>query len=162
MWQLPQRLTGAVCKNLLRLEMVLGLKMQRRSTMHPLTRNWLIGFATAVTLALTVASVPAYAEELPQNLGPVGPNEPILTTVGSKRVLAFYEADGGHCGMYVLVWGGADLSGGSAARVRVTLEPRQVVHVDTPENKSLNLQCGESANTLAIVDNGNFIAGAAH
>jgi hypothetical protein len=56
--------------------------------MHPLTRNWFLGFAAAGALALTVANVPAFADELTQNLGPVGPNEPILTTVGSKRVIA--------------------------------------------------------------------------
>jgi hypothetical protein len=129
--------------------------------MYPLTRNWLLGLAAAGTLALTVASVPAYAEELPQSLGPVGPNEPILTSVGSKRVIAFYEADGGQCDMHIVVWDRADVSGGSAARVRLTLDARQTVHIDSAENKSLNLQCGESADTLAVVDNSKFIAGAA-
>jgi hypothetical protein len=33
-------------------------------------------------------SLPVRAEELVQNLGPVGPHDPILTTVGSKRVYA--------------------------------------------------------------------------
>jgi hypothetical protein len=129
--------------------------------MYPLTRNWFLGFAAAGALALTVASVPAYADELSQNLGPVGPNEPILTTVGSKRVIAFYEADGSHCGMHIVVWDLADASGGSAARVRVTLDPRQMVHIDSAENKSLNLQCGDTADTLAIVDTSKFIAAGA-
>jgi hypothetical protein len=129
--------------------------------MHPLTRNWFLGFAAAGALALTVASVPAFADELSQNLGPVGPNEPILTTVGSKRVIAFYEADGGHCGMHIVVWDRADVSGASAARVRVTLDPRQMVHIDSAENKSLNLQCGDTADTLAIVDTSKFIAAGA-
>jgi hypothetical protein len=66
-------------------------------------------------IVLTGVAVPAHAEELAQNLGPVGPNEPILTTIGSKRVIAFYEADGGHCGMHVVVW---DRSDASAARQR--------------------------------------------
>ena len=61
--------------------------------MKPFTRNWLHGFAAAGALALTVASASASADELAQNLGPVGPNEPILTRVGSKRVIAFYEAN---------------------------------------------------------------------
>lgn len=116
--------------------------------MSMLSRNGLFGFA----MALVLASAPAYADDLSQNLGPVEPNEPILTTVGGKRVIAFYEADGGHCGMHITVWDRADVSGGSAARFRLTLDPRQVVHIDTPENKSINLQCGKSAGTLAIVD----------
>jgi len=128
--------------------------------MYPLTRNWLVGLATAGALAL--ASIPANANELTEHLGPVGPNEPILTTVGSKRVIAFYEADDGHCGVHIVVWDRADVSGGSAARVRVALDPRQVVHIETSENKSLNLQCGQSANKLAIVDkNSKFTAGVA-
>jgi len=125
--------------------------------MYLLSRNWLLGFTTVLALA----SAPTYANDLSQNLGPVGPNEPILTTVGGKRVIAFYEADGGHCGMHIVVWDRADVSGGSAARIRVALDPRQVVHIETPENKSLNLQCGQSADTVAIVDKSNVIASAA-
>ena len=44
--------------------------------------------AASALVALTAVSISACAEELPQNLGPVGPHEPILTTVGNKRVLA--------------------------------------------------------------------------
>ena len=127
--------------------------------MYPLTRNWLVGLATAGVLAL--ASIPANGNELMEHLGPVGPNEPILTTVGSKGVIAFYEADGGHCGMHIVVWDRADVSGDSAARVRVALKPRQVLHIDTPDNESFKLQCGQSADTLAIVDKSNVIASAA-
>ena len=129
--------------------------------MYPLTRNGFLGFAAAGALALTVAGIPARADELAQNLGPVGPNEPILTTVGNKRVIAFYVPGGGQCTINVVVWDRTDASGDSAARVRLSLNPRQMVHIDSAENKSLNLQCGESADTLAVVDNGKFIAGAA-
>ena len=130
--------------------------------MKPFTRNRLYGLAAAGALALTVAGASASANELAQNLGPVGPNEPILTSVGNKRVIAFYEANGGRCGMNIVVWNRADESGASAARVRVMLNPREVVHIDSVDNKSLNLQCGEYAAALAIVDTANFItAGAA-
>ena len=70
-----------------------------------------LGFAAVGALALTVASSPGYADELAQNLGPVGPNEPILTTVGSKRVIAFYVPGNGHCGINVVVWDRSDASG---------------------------------------------------
>ena len=130
--------------------------------MHPLTRNSFLGFAAAGALALTVASVPAFGEELSQNLGPVGPNEPILTTVGNKRVIAFYVAGGGQCGLNVVVWNRTDESGGSAARVRVSLNARQMVHIDSADNESLNLQCGDDAETLKIIDTSKMItAGAA-
>ena len=131
--------------------------------MYPLTRSRFMGFAAAGAraLALTVASSPGSADELAQNLGPVGPNEPILTTVGSKRVIAFYLPGNGHCGINVVVWDRSDATGDSAARVRVSLNPRQMVHIDSAENKSINLQCGESAETLALVDTGKMIAAGA-
>ena len=44
----------------------------------------------------------------------------------------------------------------SAARVRVSLNPRQMVHIDSAESKSINLQCGDYAETLALVDNSKF------
>ena len=129
--------------------------------MYPLTRSRFLGFAAAGALALAVASIPARADELAQNLGPVGPNEPILTTVGSKRVIAFYVPGGGHCSINVVVWDRTDASGGSAARVRVTLNPRQMVHIDSADNKSINLQCGDFAETLALVDTSKMIAAGA-
>ena len=126
--------------------------------MYPLSRLCFAGFAAASALAVSLASLPAHSDELAQNLGPVGPNEPILTTVGSKRVIAFYVPGNGHCGINVVVWDRADASGDSAARVRVSLNPRQTVHIDSSENKSINLQCGEYAETLALVDTNKVVA----
>ena len=117
-----------------------------------------LSFAAAGAFALSVASIPAGADELAQNLGPVGPNEPILTTVGSKRVIAFYVPGGSHCSINVVVWDRTDASGDSAARVRVSLNPSQMVHIDSAENKSINLQCGDHADTLALVDTSKFVA----
>jgi hypothetical protein len=123
--------------------------------MFTFTRNWFLGFAAAGALALTVASVPAFADA-------VGPNEPILTTVGSKRVIASYQADGGHCSINIVVWDLSDSSGHSAARVWVTLDPRQAVRIGSiAGRKSLDLECGDNAKSLAIVDTKKVIAGAA-
>lgn len=44
----------------------------------------------------------------------------------------------------------------SAVRVRISLQPRQIAHIDNADNSSLNLQCGDGAANLAIV--GEFIA----
>jgi hypothetical protein len=49
----------------------------------------------------------------------------------------------------------------TAARVRVSLNPRQVVHIDSIDNKSINLQCGDRAETLGLVDTSKFIAAGA-
>ena len=57
---------------------------------------------------LTVASTPSFAGDPPQVLGPVGPNDPIVKTVGRKTVLAFDEADGSHCVMHVVMWDRGD------------------------------------------------------
>ena len=129
--------------------------------MFTFTRNWFLGFAAAGALALTVASFPAFADELSLNLGAVGPNEPILKTVGSKRVIASYETDGSHCSMTIVVWDLTNSSGGSAARVWVTLDPRQVVRIGSiAGRRSLDLQCGDNAKSLAIVNTKKVIAGA--
>lgn len=127
--------------------------------MFTLNRSRLLGFAAAGAFVALSAGLPA--EDLAQNLGPVGPHEPILSSVGSKRVIAFYEPAGGHCSINVVVWDRADESGDSVARVRVSLNPRQTVHIDSVENKSINLQCGDYAETLALVDTSKFIAAGA-
>ena len=46
----------------------------------------------------------------------------------------------------------------TAARVRVSLNPRQIVHIDSTDNKSINLQCGDQADMLALVDSGELVA----
>jgi hypothetical protein len=118
--------------------------------------------AVAGLVVLGGYGLPARAGDITQVLGPVGPNDPIVTTVGRKGVLAFYEADGIHCDMHVVMWDRDDESGDSAAGFRVTLDPREVVHIDTAQNKSLGLQCGNTADTLAIVETGKiYTAGAA-
>jgi hypothetical protein len=129
--------------------------------MSMLSRSRFLAFAAAGVFVVLAASLPARADELAQNLGPVGPHEPILTSVGNKRVIAFYEPGGGHCSINVVVWDRADESGDTAARVRVSLNPRQTVHIDSAESKSINLQCGDYAETLALVDTSKFVSAGA-
>ena len=105
--------------------------------MYPLTR--FLCFAAAGAFTLSTASIPVRADEFFQNVGPVGPHDAILTTVGSKRLIAFYEPDGANCGLHVVIWNSADESGDSPARVRVSLMARQTVHIDSADNKSINL-----------------------
>jgi hypothetical protein len=118
-----------------------------------LNRIQFISFtAVGALFALTAVITPATAADLAQNLGPVGPYDTLLTTVGSKRVLAFYEPNNGHCGVNAVVWDKTDADTGmtSAARVRISLKPGEMVHIDSAE-KSLNLQCGDNSATLSIV-----------
>src|SRR6478752_9213775 len=108
--------------------------------------------AAVGTLVIAGAlGLPARADELPQNLGPVGPHEPILSPVGSKRIIAFYTPDGGHCDLRVVVWNPADVDATSTIGLRMSLIPQQVMYIVTPENGSLGLLCTDDAETLAVV-----------
>ena len=128
-----------------------------------LSRIQLLKFAAAGSVVACMLGTPAQADELAQNLGPVGPHEPILTEVGSERVLAFYEPDNGRCAVHAVVFDKTDAYTGmtTAARVRVSLNPREMVHIDSADNesvKSLSLQCGENAEKLTIIDADSLVA----
>ena len=122
--------------------------------MFTLSRNFLKFTAASSLLALTAISAPASADEMVQNLGPVGAHEPILTTVGNKRVIAFYEPDNGQCVVNAVVFDKTDPDTGmtTAARVRVSLAPGQTASIDSAENKSLTLECGDRGEMLSAVD----------
>jgi hypothetical protein len=124
--------------------------------MYPLTKTIA---AAGMLVALTAATSPGHAEELLQNLGPVGPHEPILTDVGTKRVIAWFRPDGSGCAVTGVVWNRTDVEGTSTAGVRIRLDPGQVVHFDSSYNdKSLNLKCAEDAGTLSIVNDEELVA----
>jgi hypothetical protein len=116
-------------------------------------------YAALGTLAVLGGfGLPARADQLIQNRGPVAAHQPIVTTFGNKGAIAFYEPDGAHCGLYAVVYNLADESGSSAAQIRVNLNAGQVVNIDSPDNKSLSLQCGDFAETLKIVDSNSLVA----
>ena len=125
-----------------------------------LSRIQLLKFAAAGGVIVCTLGTPARADELVQNLGPVGPHEAILTEVGSERVIAFYEPDNGRCAVHAVVFDKTDAYTGmtTAARVRVSLNPRQTTSIDSVGDKSLTLKCGDDAETLAIVDSNTRFA----
>jgi len=128
-----------------------------------LSRIQLLKFAAAVVVVLCTLGTPARADELTQNLGPVGPHEAILTEVGSERVIAFYEPDNGRCAVHAVVFDKTDAYTGmtTAARVRIGLNPLDMVHIDSTDNesvKSLNLQCAKDAEKLTIIDTDSSVA----
>jgi hypothetical protein len=63
-----------------------------------------------------------------------------------------------HCALNAVVWENTNPNAMSAARVRVSLKPGQIVHIDNAENESLNLQCGSKAESLSVVDNDELVA----
>ena len=96
--------------------------------------------AGALTVLTTIGTLGARADDQAQNLGPVAPHEPILASVGSKRIIAFYLPGSGQCALHAVVWNNntnAD-NDTSAARVRVSLEPGQIVHIDSSPDESLS------------------------
>ena len=125
------------------------------------THLQILSFAAASALVvLTVASVPARSEEPLVNLGPVGPDDTILDVFGSKRVLAFFEPDMGQCAVRSVAWDIVDAEADtvySAVQVRISLKPGQIIHLDASDNETVNLQCGDNAATLAVVDSDDRI-----
>jgi hypothetical protein len=130
-----------------------------RFAMLPLTRIQLLSFAAASTLIAIASGTPAWSDELPTNLGPVAPHEPVLTDVGTKRVIAWFTPDGGGCAVTGVVWTRTDVDGTSTAGMRIRLNPGQIVHFDSAYDvKPLNLKCADDAETLSIVDNEELVA----
>jgi len=137
--------------------------------MSPLHRIQFLSIAVAgVLVALTAASTSVRADELVQNLGPVGPYEPILALAGNKRLIAFFVPDADHCAVNVVVWNNADPNGlvarfwpdtaSSAERVLIRLNPGQFVQLNSIEDEGLSLKCGGGAASLALVGASRFVA----
>ncbi len=115
--------------------------------------------AVATGVIVLCASGPASSDERIEHLGPVSAHEPILTAVGEKHVIAFYTPGSGRCALQAVVSDPTDAQPAkSATRVRVSLEPGQIVHIDTVDEKTLGLKCGEHAKTLSISDNDERVA----
>ena len=127
--------------------------------MFPLSRNSVKIAAAGALVALAAFATPVSADEMVQNLGPVGPNDAVLDTIGSMHVIAFFEADTGRCALNAVVWDdlAAD-SDESAKRVRVVIGPGEIVQIDSAKQESVNLQCSSDAATLAVIDTESIVA----
>jgi hypothetical protein len=114
--------------------------------------------AASAIIAITATSMPAQADNMVQNLGPVGPHEPILATFGNKRVVAFFRPGSRACAVQAVVWNADDIDAKSASQFRVVLEPDQTAQIDDSATDTLKLKCGAHAQTLAVVDKGMHFA----
>ena len=122
-------------------------------------------FAVAGALiTLSAANHSPYAQTLllapttlVQNLGPVGPRDPILMTVGSKRVIAFYAPDSGTCAVHVVVWNPTDVNAESTVSFKATLNPGETASIDSAATESFTLRCGDHAETLTAIDSGQRV-----
>jgi hypothetical protein len=113
-------------------------------------RNEFALIAAAGALAV-FGSVAAHAEDPLTNLGPVGPREPILVTIGNQRVIAFFVPERGQCAVNAVTWKDAgDDAPYASSRVRVSLKPGQMVQLDGAQRQSMGLLCGVDASSLAV------------
>lgn len=120
--------------------------------MFPLSGNFLKLAAAGALVALTITTTPASTEEMYEKLGPVGAHDPILTTVGTKRLVAFFVPGNGQCNVQVVIWNADDMGAKSAGGIRVSLNPGQTASLDSSPTESLTLACGDRAETLAAID----------
>ena len=126
-------------------------------THHQCSKIAVIGALAAFTSLSVPASVPAVADDL-TNLGPVGPHQPILASVGSERVIAFYLPGNNQCALHAVIWDKSSDSEAAPARIRISLEPGQIIHIDSVEGDSVNLRCESNADRLAVVDTNDAVA----
>jgi hypothetical protein len=115
-------------------------------------------FAAAGSLIILAATTttPASADEMVQSLGPVGPQQPIIATVGDKRVIAFFAPGNGRCNVQAVVWKADDLDAKSASGVKFSLRPDQSASIDASGSDTLGLKCGPDANTLSSLTSRQF------
>ena len=116
-----------------------------------------IAAASALTV-LAGAFMASAGESNRANLGPVGPNEPILATVGSTRVIAYYERTNGNCAVNAVVFDTSPNGGGKASkRVRVALHPGELFHLDGIKGEHVVLTCGPDAKLLTVLNRGEVL-----
>ena len=125
--------------------------------MFSLIHNTLRVASAAAVLAFTAVSTPASANEMVQNLGPVAANEPIIRTVGTKNVLAFFEPGNGQCNVQAVIWNVDEIET-NPTRVRVSLHPGQSASIDSSATASFKLRCGDHAETLTAIDGDQQVA----
>ena len=116
-----------------------------------MTHQFLKVAAASANLALTAANTTASADNTVQNLGPVGPSEPILATFGNKQLVASFAPRDDACAMQAVVWNADDVDAKHVSRFRLHLNSGQRAQIDGSANETITLQCGHSAQTLAIV-----------
>ena len=118
-----------------------------------------VSIAAATALAALTATVTASsAETLLANLGPVGPNEPILADVGTSRLVAYYQPIDGKCAVNAVMFTTASNGGGHESnRVRLDLHPGELFHFDSANDERVILTCGPDAKGLTVLNRGEIL-----
>lgn len=135
--------------------MVLSDQFEGDFPMFSLSRKAL-EFVAASSLVLLAVTTPVRADDTVQNLGPVGPQQPIIATVGDKRVIAFFAPSDGHCNVQAVIWTADDTSAKSASAIRFQLDPDQTVSIDSSLPEQFALKCGANGDTLSSLSSRQF------
>jgi hypothetical protein len=118
--------------------------------------------AAGALFALAAGPAPAFAGEWVNNLGPVGPHEPILVNLGDQRVVAFFVPQHGGCAVNAVTWKDTGPNAPYAsARVRILLKPGQIMQIDGAHPHAMGLLCGVDASNLAATASAELIAAGA-
>jgi hypothetical protein len=81
------------------------------------------------------------------------PMQAISHDLGSKAAIGYFIREAGTCQVVMMIGEKADAesaSMSSAARLRLALLPGQRAGVDSEEGRSIDLTCGDAANTLTV------------
>ena len=114
-------------------------------------------------LALIAADAPARADNTTTNLGPVGPRVPILVKMGDKRMVAYFEPNGGNCFVTAVVFDASPTGGGYAStKVRVALHPGELFHLEGVEDRHVVLLCSFNADRLMVLNQDEVMTQAAN
>jgi hypothetical protein len=131
--------------------------------MVQISRFTLSFLAGGALLALVAAAAPANAGDDTVNLGPVGPREPILVKMGNKRMIAYYEPNGGNCFVSAVLFDASPSGGGyGSTKIRVALHPGELFHVDGVEDRPVVLLCGFKGDMLTVLNRTEVMAQAAN
>jgi hypothetical protein len=112
--------------------------------------------AIAASIAIgLLAGTPVAHSEPPELTTPseYRPRQSISYTIGSKFVSGYFQQRSSRCHVTLMVIEKPDLDTpllSTAARVRLILKPGQVAGLDSAEDRSLNVTCGESGDTVNV------------
>ncbi|MEM7398512.1 MAG: hypothetical protein AAGF48_12490 [Pseudomonadota bacterium] len=118
----------------------------------------ILPIAAVAALSLFVATEIAGAGDThATNLGPVGPHEPILASVGKSRLLAFYQKDQGKCAVSAVLSSVTADGGVDAKRVRVALRPGELFHLDAADRERVVFTCAPDAQAMTVLNKGEVL-----
>ena len=81
------------------------------------------------------------------------PIQGISYELGSKRAIGYFTRESGECQVTMMIAEAVDpdvATPSSAARLRLALRPGQAAGLDSDEGTSIDLTCGEAAETLTV------------